>query len=141
MRAAVGSDVLGVAKITPKAAPSSSKLTSEASAALKYISPGKYSTTNSGELSNCFQYDFFDKAKLQGGTYATIIPPGVWNGAMDVLKAATKAGDRVADAVQKAIDHISSKIGDGWDKEKFRKEYEAKLKKVADKGEEKTEED
>jgi len=76
--------------------------------------------------------DFFDKAKMQGGTYATVIPPNVWNGAMDALKAAVKAGDRVADAVQRAIETISAQIGNNWDKEKFRKEYEALLAKVAD---------
>jgi hypothetical protein len=74
--------------------------------------------------------DFFDSAKMKGGTYLTIIPPMVWNGAMDVLKLAVKGGDRVVDAVQKAIDHISDKIGDSWDKEKFRKEYEEKLNSV-----------
>lgn len=77
--------------------------------------------------------DFFDGLKAKGDVlYSAPIPPSVWNGAMDVMKAATKAGDRVVDAVKKAIEHISKNIGDEWDKEKFRKEYEERLSSVAD---------
>jgi hypothetical protein len=79
--------------------------------------------------------DFFDGAKLKGGVYATIIPPQVWNGAMDVMKVATKGGDRIVDAVQKAILYIDKEIkGQQWDKEKFRKEYSESLLKFADGG-------
>ena len=83
---------------------------------------------------------FFDSAKIKGGIYSTIIPPTVWNGAMEGLKKAVKAGDRIADAVQRAIDEISKSIGDSWDKEKFRKDFENKLSDIADGGKkEKTE--
>lgn len=79
--------------------------------------------------------DFFEKAKMKGGTYATIIPPPIWNAAMDVLKVSVKAGDRVVDAVQKAIDHIDKELnGKSWDKDKFQKEYEELLGKIADSG-------
>lgn len=79
--------------------------------------------------------DFFEKAKLKGGTYATIIPPPVWNGAIDVLKTAIKGGDRVVVAVDKAIKHIDQQLkGAQWDKDKFRKEYTESLSKVADGG-------
>lgn len=77
--------------------------------------------------------DFFDGLKAKGDIlYSAPIPPSVWNGAMDVLKVATKGGDRVVDAVQKAIEHISKSIGDDWDKERFRKEYEQKISDIAD---------
>ena len=79
--------------------------------------------------------DFFESAKLKGGTYVTIIPPQVWNGAMDVLKVATKGGDRIIDAVDKAIKYIDKEIkGQAWDKDKFRKEYTENLVKIADGG-------
>ena len=74
---------------------------------------------------------FFDGMKLKGGTYVTIIPPNVWNAAVDIMKVSVKAGDRVVVAVQNAIDHIDKELkGAEWDKEKFRKEYEAQLNKV-----------
>ena len=79
--------------------------------------------------------DFFEKAKMKGGTYATIIPPNVWNAAIDIMAASVKAGDRVADAVKLAIEHIDKNLkGQDWDKEAFRKDYEDKLGKVADGG-------
>jgi hypothetical protein len=78
--------------------------------------------------------DFFKKAKLKGGTYVVIIPPPIWNKALDIMELATKAGDRAVVAVGKAIEYISKEIGDNWDKEKFRKEYEENLSKVADGG-------
>jgi|694.fasta_scaffold56227_3 hypothetical protein len=79
--------------------------------------------------------DFFDKAKLKGGTYGTIIPPQVWNAAVEIMKASVKAGDRIVIAVQSAIDHIEKELkGEKWDKEKFRSEYEAQLEKVVGEG-------
>lgn len=75
--------------------------------------------------------DFFEKLKLKGGTYATIIPPNVWNAAVDIMKVSVKAGDRIVIAVQSAIDHIDKELkGAEWDKEKFRNDYESQLNKV-----------
>ena len=75
--------------------------------------------------------DFFEKLKLKGGTYATIIPPNVWNAAVDIMKVSVKAGDRIVVAVQSAIDHIDKELnGAEWDKEKFRNDYESQLNKV-----------
>jgi len=78
--------------------------------------------------------DFFEKAKVKANvTYATIIPPQVWNGAMDVMKASVKAGDRVVVAIQRAIEHIDKNLGGKeWDKDRFRKDYESQLSKVAE---------
>jgi len=38
----------------------------------------------------------------------------------------------VVDVVQRAIEQISEKVGDDWNKEKFRKEYEGLLNKGVD---------
>jgi hypothetical protein len=84
--------------------------------------------------------DFFNSAKMKGGVYSTIIPPKLWNTVMDGMNVAVKAGDRVVDIVQRAIDEISKSIGDSWDKEKFRKDFEKKIYDIADGGKkEKTE--
>ena len=78
--------------------------------------------------------DFFEKAKLKGNvSYATIIPPQVWNGAMEVMKASVKAGDRVVVAIQRAIEHIDKNLGGKeWDRDKFKKDYESQLSKVTE---------
>lgn len=77
--------------------------------------------------------DFFDSLKADSDKlYSAPIPPSLWNGAMDVMKIAVKGGDRVVDAIKAAIDHISKQIGDDWDKEKFRADFEKKLKDAAD---------
>lgn len=74
--------------------------------------------------------DFFESAKFKkDATYATIIPPDVINGGLEVMKKAFLAGESVVNAVDMAIEHISTKVKD-WDKEKFRKEYEEKLKSI-----------
>jgi len=75
--------------------------------------------------------DFFDKAKFKGdATYATIIPPQVINGGLEVMKQAFLAGESALSAVEVAVKHISEKIGDDWDKDRFQKEYEEKLKSL-----------
>ncbi len=74
--------------------------------------------------------DFFENAKLKGNNlYAVPIPPKVINGALEVMKQSVLAGESVVNAVGKAIEHISKEVKD-WDKEKFRKEYEAKLSSI-----------
>jgi len=80
--------------------------------------------------------DIFDKAKLsKGATYATIIPPDVINGAIEVMKQATLAGESVVHVVGKAVEHISKQMaGKSWDKDKFQKEWEEKLKGIDDEG-------
>lgn len=79
--------------------------------------------------------DFFEKAKMKGGSYATLIPPPIWNAAMDIMNAATKGGYLAVDAVRLAIEHIDKELkGKDWDKDRFRKEYEELLGKVADSG-------
>lgn len=77
--------------------------------------------------------DFFDNAKFKkDATYATIIPPNIINGGIEIMKQTFLAGESVVDAVSKAIEHISDKIAD-WDKEKFRKEWEDKLRSLESK--------
>lgn len=75
--------------------------------------------------------EFFDKAKDQfkgGAAYSTIIPPPIITAALEGMKKAYHAGEAVVELVQKAIDFISDQVGDTWDKEKFRKEWEDRLK-------------
>jgi len=79
--------------------------------------------------------DFFDKLKINpNNTYGFVIPLSVLNPVIEGMRLAVKGGDRVVDIVQRAIDQISDKVGDNWDKEKFRKEYESALTRVADEG-------
>ena len=76
--------------------------------------------------------EFFDKAKDQfkgGATYSTIIPPQVITAAIEGMKQAYHAGEKVVKLIEDAVDYISEKLGnDTWDKEKFRKEWSEKLK-------------
>lgn len=80
--------------------------------------------------------DIFNKAKDEfkgGAAYFTIIPPKLITAAIDGMQKAYHAGEKVVELVQDAIDYISSELGTSWDKEKFRKEWEEKLKdKVSD---------
>jgi hypothetical protein len=81
---------------------------------------------------------FFDDAKKnfgdRGAVYSTIIPPKIITAAIDGMKKAYHAGEKVAELVQEAIDYISEKMGNApWDKEKFRKEWEEKLKDKTEK--------
>jgi len=75
----------------------------------------------------------FAKAKEKfrkegGGTYSTIIPPHVIETVLEAMELAYEAGEAVVKIVDDAIKSISQKIGtDNWDKEKFRKEWEAEL--------------
>lgn len=76
--------------------------------------------------------DFFDKAKDQfkgGAAYSTIIPPKVITTALEGMKQAYHAGEKVAKIIEDAVDYISEQLGNAsWDKDKFRKEWQEKLK-------------
>ena len=85
--------------------------------------------------------DFFENAKLKGNNlYAVPIPVEVINGALEIMKQATLAGESVTFAVQQAINHISKEIKE-WDSEKFRNEYESKLKDLVAEKKEKSYDD
>lgn len=76
----------------------------------------------------------FDDAKKKvegegGALYATIIPPKIMSIAIEGMKKAYHGGEKIAELIQEAIDYISEQMGNApWDKEKFRKEWEEKLK-------------
>ena len=80
--------------------------------------------------------EFFDKAKDQfkgGAAYSTIIPPKVITTALEGMKQAYHAGEKVAKIIEDAVDYISKELGNAsWDKDKFRKEWEEKLKDKPD---------
>ncbi len=85
--------------------------------------------------------DFFENAKLKGDNlYAVPIPIEVINGALEIMKQATLAGESVTFSVQQAVNHISKEIKE-WDSEKFRNEYETKLKGLVSEKKEKTYDD
>lgn len=81
---------------------------------------------------------FFDDAKKgfedKGATYATIIPPKVITAAIEGMRKAYHAGEKVVELIEEAVAYISDKLGhDNWDKEKFRKEWGEKLKEKIEK--------
>lgn len=85
--------------------------------------------------------DFFENAKLKGNNlYAVPIPVELINGALEIMKQATLAGESVTFAVQQAVNHISKEIKE-WDSEKFRNEYETKLKGLISEKKEKSYDD
>lgn len=76
---------------------------------------------------------FFDSAinKLNdgGAAYSSFIPitPKVLKTALEGMKQAYHAGERVAEIIQNAIDYITKELGTSWDSENFKKEWESKL--------------
>lgn len=73
--------------------------------------------------------DAIDKLKKGGAAYSTVIPvsPKVLAAALEGMKKAYHAGEKIAKLVEDAIDYISKESGGGWDKEKFRKEWNERL--------------
>lgn len=61
-------------------------------------------------------------------------PPKLITLSLDGMKQAYHAGEKVAKIIEDAIDLISKEVGTGWDKEKFRKEWEEKLGEKEKKG-------
>ena len=76
----------------------------------------------------------FKKAKEKfraegGGTYGTIIPPHIIETVLETMELAYESGEAVAKIISDAVKSISQKLGnEDWDKEKFTKEWEEKLK-------------
>ena len=79
----------------------------------------------------------FKKAKEKfraegGGTYGTIIPPHIMETVIEAMELAYESGEAVAKIISDAVKSISQKLGnEDWDKEKFTKEWEDKLKDTA----------
>ena len=76
--------------------------------------------------------DVFKSAKEKfrkegGGTYSTIIPPHVMETVLEAMELAYEAGEAALKIIEDAVKAISDKIGNDWDKDKFRKEWEPKL--------------
>lgn len=76
--------------------------------------------------------DIFKKAKdsvKTNNTYATIIPPHILETAIEAMELLYEAGESVAHIISTGINHITDKLGNNnWDSEKFRGEWEEKLK-------------
>lgn len=74
--------------------------------------------------------DTFDGFKInKDALYAIPIPPNLYNAAVEAMKQAFLAGESIANAVEVAVEKISSEIKD-WDRDKFRKEYQERLTKI-----------
>lgn len=72
--------------------------------------------------------DIFDKAKLKGDQLSSsIIPPNIWNAAIDVMFEAYKLGLSIADVVQKGVDYIKGNHNEVWDEQAFRDEWTQKI--------------
>ena len=76
--------------------------------------------------------EVFKKAKeavKTNNTYATIIPPHILETAIEAMELLYEAGESVAHIISTGVNHITDKLGNNnWDTEKFRKEWEEKLK-------------
>ena len=77
---------------------------------------------------------FFDDAinsiSAKGVAYATVIPPQVIKIALKGMKEAYHAGEEIGKIVEDAAKYISSKIGDNWNKDKFKEDYLTALSKI-----------
>jgi len=75
--------------------------------------------------------DIFDSAKIKGGTLnSSIIPPQIWNGAMEVMKQAALAGEALVDVIEAGISHIKSKHGEAFDEDRVREDWKEKFKGI-----------
>ena len=81
----------------------------------------------------------FDSAKLDTSNMYTTLPglPQAVNLAIEGMKKATLAGESGLAVIEKAIKEISEKVGENWDKEKFRNYWQYKFAKEIDKTERK----
>jgi hypothetical protein len=79
--------------------------------------------------------DIFDNAKFKGDTlHSSLVPPQLWNAAVEVMKQAALAGESIADIIAQGVQHIKDNHSDSWDVDQFRKEWEEKLKGVDGEG-------
>jgi hypothetical protein len=76
--------------------------------------------------------EVFKKAKeavKTNNTYAIIIPPHILETAIEAMELLYEAGESVAHIISTGVNHITDKLGNNnWDSEKFRGEWEEKLK-------------
>lgn len=76
--------------------------------------------------------NFFDKAKIgRKGMNVSIVPPVIWDGAVEVMKQAFLAGESIAAVIEKGIKHIRDNHKDSWDEEAFRNEWQTQLEKLS----------
>lgn len=68
--------------------------------------------------------DAWDKLKLdKNTTYATLVPPQVINGAIEVMKQAHLLGYEVADILKEGVKYINERHKEGWDEKKFKEDF------------------
>lgn len=71
---------------------------------------------------------FFNKAKIgKKGINSSIIPPQIWDAAIDVMEQAALAGESLVAIIEAGVDYIKKNHNDAWDEQAFRKEWEERL--------------
>lgn len=65
--------------------------------------------------------------------FSSVVPPKLIAEALKGVKAAFKVGESATKIIGDAIDYISDKIGDNWDKDTFRAKIEKALNLRAEK--------
>jgi len=79
--------------------------------------------------------DLFDGAKIGNqGINSSIIPPQIWNAAVEVMKQATLAGESIASVIETGVKYIKENNKDAWDEKAFRNEWTEKLDGVDKEG-------
>jgi hypothetical protein len=64
-------------------------------------------------------------SNLPPGTKGALIPPPIWDGALEIMARSVEAGGKIADATAEALRHIRENIKEAWDEsETQRKLYE-----------------
>lgn len=72
--------------------------------------------------------DIFDKGKIKGDQLSSsIIPPQIWNAAVEVMKQAALAGESIISIIEKGVDYIKTNHKDAWDETAFREEWKERL--------------
>lgn len=72
--------------------------------------------------------DIFNSAKIgTQGVNSAIIPPQIWNAAVEVMKQAALAGESIANVIQLGVDYVKANHADAWDEQAFRDEWNDKL--------------
>lgn len=73
--------------------------------------------------------NIFDSAKIKndGSLKMSLVPPQIWNAAMEVMKQAALAGESLVDVIEAGISHIKQNHNQAFDEQKLRKEWETQF--------------
>ncbi len=75
--------------------------------------------------------NFFDKLKLGNkGANTSLVPTPIWDAAVEVMKQAFLAGEKIVSVIEKGINHINQNHKEAWDIEGFRTYWKEKLESI-----------